>query len=208
MRGASKVAGAGALCVVLCLFCIAFVDRPVEVFVHAHQGLRPVFQAMAAPSLISLPAALVYLAVFALRAAVAPGRREWRWLSLCAAVLAATAMKDELKWVFGRPWPDSWVEYGLYAFKPFIDSEFYGGFPSGHTAYMAAPMFMLCWLVPKYRAVWLAAIGMVMFGLVAAGYHYVSDTIAGAFVGLAAAAGTVALMPARVKAAALEKIAA
>jgi membrane-associated phospholipid phosphatase len=206
MRLVWRVVGAAALCVALCLFSVAFVDRPVEAFVHGHQGLRPVFQAMAAPSLFSLPLALIYLAVYAVRAAVAPGRREWGWLGLCAAVLAATAMKDELKWVFGRPWPDSWVDYGLYAFKPFIDSQLYGGFPSGHTAYAAAPMFMLCWLVPKYRALWLAVIGMVMFGLVAAGYHYVSDTIAGAFVGLAAAAGTVALMPARVPARAREKV--
>jgi membrane-associated phospholipid phosphatase len=188
-----------AVCALVSVFCILYVDRPVELFVHAHQRFRPVFQAMAAPSLLSLPLALIYLAGYAVAAAFAPkkpGVWEWRYLSLSAAVLAATGMKDELKWMFGRPWPDSWTTYGFYAFKPFTDSTLYGGFPSGHTAYASAPMFMMCWLFPKYRLAWLAVIGMVMFGLVAADYHYISDVIAGAFVGLAAASATVALMPA------------
>jgi membrane-associated phospholipid phosphatase len=198
-----RMAGMGvAVCAIASLICILFVDRPVEAFVAAHQHYRRVFQAMAAPSLLSLPLALTYLAGYAIAAGfrpVRPGRREWRFLSVSAAILLATAMKDELKWMFGRPWPDSWTQFGLYAFKPFTDDSLYGCFPSGHTAYMAAPVFMLCWLAPKYRVLWLAALGMVMAGLVAGGYHYVSDVIAGLFVGLAAAAGTVALLPAAAK---------
>ena len=104
-------------------------------------------------------------------------------------------MKDEMKWMFGRPWPRSWVKNGVYGFHPFTDSSLYGGFPSGHTAYISAPLLLLCWLAPKYRWVWLAVVAMVMVGLVGAGYHFVGDTIAGLFVGLAAAAGTWVVMP-------------
>lgn len=190
------IAAAFGLCVVLSVICILYVDQPVELFVNAHQHHKRIFQVMASPSLLSLPVALVFLCGYALAGpAGAPGPRAQTWLSVSASVLIATALKDELKWIFGRPWPGSWVHEGLYTFKPFTDNMFYGGFPSGHTAYIAAPMFMLCRLVPKYRMAWLGIIGMVMLGLVAAGYHYIADVISGLFVGLAAAAGTAAMMP-------------
>jgi membrane-associated phospholipid phosphatase len=186
------IAWAFGLCVVLTVFCLVFVDLPVEIYVAAHKQNRWVYQAMAAPSLLSLPLALVYLAM---RALGGGGRRHARtYLSLSLAVLVATALKDELKWMFGRPWPDSWVKYGLYQFRPFIDNQLYGSFPSGHTAYAAAPLFVMCWLYPRQRALWVTVIAMVMFGLVAGGYHFVGDVIAGLFVGLAAAAGTMAVM--------------
>jgi membrane-associated phospholipid phosphatase len=191
------VAAAFALCAVLCTICILYIDRPVELFVHGHQKFRIVFQAMAAPSLVSLPFALTFLTgyVIAGRVTWPPGPTAQKYLAVCAAILVATALKDELKWFFGRPWPFAWTNDGIYAFKPFIDSNLYGGFPSGHTAYISAPLLMLCWLMPKYKALWLTIIAIAMIGLVGAGYHYVGDVIAGLFVGLAAAAGTWALMP-------------
>jgi membrane-associated phospholipid phosphatase len=202
-RRLTRVLAAAAVCGVLCAVCIFFVDRPVAWLVYHHRAFRLVFQAMASPSLISLPFALVYLTGYAISAPFTwpPGARTQKCLAVCFAVLTATAMKDELKWLFGRPWPDSWVQHGLYAFSPFNDTYLYGSFPSGHTAYIAAPMFMLCHLAPRYRAVWLGIVGMVMIGLVAAGYHYPADVIAGLFLGYAAAGLTVALMPGRAPAA-------
>jgi membrane-associated phospholipid phosphatase len=175
------------------LFCIAFIDRPVEVYVAAHKHYRLLYQAMASPSLLSLPFAIVYLSAFAIAAPFAwpPGPRARALLALSLAILGATAAKDELKWLFGRPWPNSWVNYGTYAFHPFTDSFLYGGFPSGHTAYISAPMCLLCWLAPQYRALWIAVMAMVMIGLVGAGYHFVGDVIAGFLTGLAAAAAVV-----------------
>jgi membrane-associated phospholipid phosphatase len=116
-------------------------------------------------------------------------------LGLSLAVLVATAMKDELKWAFGRPWPYAWIDFGLYRFTPFTDSNLYGAFPSGHTAYIAAPLCLMCWLAPRYKAVWLGLIGMVMLGLVAAGYHYPADVVAGFFVGWVSAAGVAVVLP-------------
>jgi membrane-associated phospholipid phosphatase len=196
-RRLAGVLVAAAVCGVLCAVCILYVDRPVEAFVYHHRAFRLVFQAMAAPSLVSLPFALVYLTGYAISAPFTwpPGPRTQNYLAICFAILTATAMKDELKWLFGRPWPESWMNHGLYRFSPFNDTYLYGSFPSGHTAYIAAPMFMLCHLAPARRLVWLAIIAVVMIGLVAAGYHYPADVIAGLFLGYAAAALTVALMP-------------
>ncbi len=183
------VAALGAVLVVL---CVLFVDRPVERFVAAHQGGRLLFQGLASPSLLPLPFACVYLAVVALRklaGAAAPNRL---YLAVSLATVAAVAAKDELKFLFGRPWPESWVKYGLYAFHPFATSWLYGAFPSGHTSYIAAPMGVLWWLVPRWRLLWGGIVGLVMVGLVGAGYHFIGDVVAGLFVGLGAAAGTVA----------------
>jgi len=179
-------AGAFLVCVMLSAVCVFYVDQPVAAFVHAHRAWRRVFQVMAAPSLLSLPCALVYLTGYVISAPFSwpPGTRTRQLLGLSLAVLVATAMKDELKWAFGRPWPYAWIDFGLYRFTPFTDSNLYGAFPSGHTAYIAAPLCLMCWLAPRYKAVWLGLIGMVMLGLVA-----------GFFVGWVSAAGVAVVLP-------------
>ncbi len=188
----TRLAAGAAFGGLVVLLCVLFVDRPVERLVAAHQGSRLLFQGLASPSLLPLPFACIYLAVVALRklgGAVAPDRL---YLAVSLATIAAVAAKDELKFLFGRPWPESWVKYGLYAFHPFATSWLYGAFPSGHTSYIAAPMGVLWWLAPRWRLVWGGVVALVMIGLVGAGYHYVGDVIAGLGVGIAAAAGTVA----------------
>jgi membrane-associated phospholipid phosphatase len=192
-----RVLLAALICAVLVGLSIAFVDRPVESYVYAHRYFRPVYQAMAAPSLLPLPFALIFLSFYAIAPSRAgsAGPRSKSLLALSLAILVATAAKDELKWIFGRPWPDSWMQYGIYGFHPFTDSILYGGFPSGHTSYIAAPMCLLCWLAPRYRVLWIAVIAIVMIGLVGAGYHFVGDVIAGWFIGYAAASVTVILVP-------------
>jgi membrane-associated phospholipid phosphatase len=197
MSRRSRVLLAALLCAVLVGTCIAFIDRPVEAYVHAHQRYRVVYQAMAAPSLLPLPFAMIFLVVYAMAPSKTWSTRPLsrNLLALSLAILGATTAKDELKWMFGRPWPDSWVKYGVYAFHPFTDSILYGGFPSGHTSYIAAPMWLLCWLAPRYRVLWIGIIATVMIGLVGASYHFVGDVIAGCFIGYAAASVTVMLMP-------------
>jgi membrane-associated phospholipid phosphatase len=185
-----RVAAAALLCAGLVALCFVYIDRPVEVFVNAHQERRWLFQAMASPSLLPLPFACIYMAVCALRRQLGSGLL----LRLTVAILVAVAAKDELKWVFGRPWPESWVQYGVYAFHPFANSWLYGAFPSGHTTYIAAPMGVLWSALPQYRVVWAGVVVVVMTGLVGAGYHFVGDVIGGLFTGLAAAAGTMACL--------------
>jgi membrane-associated phospholipid phosphatase len=188
-----RVAMAALLCAAMCLFSIAFIDRPVEAYVATHRHFRPVFQVLAAPSLLPLPFAVSFLSWYAI------ARPSWPrlnfYLALSLATLGATTAKDELKWLFGRPWPGSWVKYGLYKFQPLTDSYLYGGFPSGHTAYIAAPLCLLCWLIPHYRPLWISVMAAVMIGLVGAGYHFVADIIAGFFTGLAAAGAVASFLP-------------
>jgi len=193
---------AALLCAVLVTLSVLYVDRPVTAFVYRHvpmdnSALLLFFEAMASPSLLPMPCAVVYLCIHALRKLA--GRPAFAqaglYLRLCIAIAVATLAKDELKSLIGRPWPYTWVKMGAYAIKPFSNGELYGSFPSGHTTYIAAPMFVLWWCLPKYRALWLGLILSVMIGLVCAGYHFVADVIAGFFLGLAGAKGTLMLWP-------------
>ena len=189
-------AAAGAVAA-LCVLCILYADQPVAAFWARHQGLRPLFQGCAAPSLLALPAAgliLLYALLRRLRGQPLPDRL---WLSLALATLAATAAKDELKWIFGRAWPGSWLKYGIYGFHPFAQSILYGAFPSGHTSYAAAPLGVLWVLRPRWRPLWALLLVLVMAGLVCANYHFVSDVLAGLLTGGACAWGALVLMEKR-----------
>ncbi|MBU6425552.1 MAG: phosphatase PAP2 family protein [Rhodospirillales bacterium] len=189
-------AAAGALAAA-CVLCMLFVDKPVAAFWHQHQALRPLFQAAAAPSLLALPAAgLILLAALArrMRGQALPDRL---WLTIAIATLAATSAKDELKWIFGRAWPGSWLKYGIYGFHPFIESTLYGAFPSGHTSYAAAPLGVLWILHPRWRLAVAALVLLVMAGLVLADYHFVSDVLGGLLTGGFCAWAAVRLMEPR-----------
>jgi membrane-associated phospholipid phosphatase len=139
---------------------------------------------------LALPVAAVVLLVAAARRG-AVGRA---WLLTSVASLAAAAAKDELKFVFGRPWPSTWLMWGTYEFHPFSNSAFFGGFPSGHTAYISAPLCVLWVLAPRWRWLWGGVIAVVMVGLVGANYHFVGDVLAGLLTGMGCAWGTLRLM--------------
>lgn len=175
-------AAAGALAAA-CVLCILFVDKPIAVFWHHHQALRPLFQASAAPSLLALPAAALILLtalIHCIRGRPSPDRL---WLTVALATLAATAAKDELKWMFGRAWPGTWLKYGIYGFHPFIQNILYGAFPSGHTSYAAAPLGVFWMLRPRWRLAYAGLVLLVMAGLVCADYHFVSDVLGGLLTG-------------------------
>ncbi len=194
--GAGMTTGAMLLCVV----CYFVVDRPVARLaadhVVGHAARRLVFQAMAAPSLLALPFGLVYLSALVLKAGQSDKTWPAQWLltRISVAIIAATAGKDLLKWVFGRPWPATWLDYGIYAFSPFNTNLLYGSFPSGHTAYISAPLLVVAHERPGWRLPCYGVIGLVMLGLVGGGYHFPGDTVAGLLTGYLAAQGTLAMM--------------
>jgi membrane-associated phospholipid phosphatase len=188
------------VCAALCVVCYYYVDRPVARFaagdVDVHHWLMRACQAMASPSLLSLPFGVAYLAALAVR--TSQGLPAWPAQALLTqvsvAILAATAAKDLLKWAFGRPWPAQYLDYGSYQFSLFSNGVQYGCFPSGHTAYISAPRLVIAYAKPQWRWPCYAVIGMVMLGLIGGGYHFPGDTIAGLLTGALAARGTLALM--------------
>jgi membrane-associated phospholipid phosphatase len=195
------------LCAGLVILSIAFIDRPVARFIHAHIHHRLIFFAMAAIANVPKPFALLCLAWAAF--AAWSGRRLEPVMRLLVLVsittLIAILLKNELKFVFGRPWPEtnplpwihnhpSYINNHVFGFFPLHGGTSYASFPSGHATAISAPMAVLWARVPRYRPLWGALIVIVVTGLIGADFHFVSDIIAGFFLGAAAAAGTLTLI--------------
>jgi membrane-associated phospholipid phosphatase len=126
--------------------------------------------------------------------------RAWqRWpywlrvaMAMGLALIVSAAVKEQLKWVFGRTWPDTWIDNnpslirdGVFGFHPFRAGTAYESFPSGHTTTIVAAMSVL-WLAS--RRPWAAVIAAgstlaVVVGLIADNYHFVGDCIAGGYLG-------------------------
>lgn len=113
-------------------------------------------------------------------------------LLLCSiSLIIAEMTKAQLKFVFGRTWPETWVHNnpsflrdGVYGFNFFHDGSAYTSFPSGHMAVSCSVISVLWVYFPAWRTVCALVALFVAIGLVAANYHFLSDVIAGSFVGI------------------------
>ena len=196
---ASFVAAAGAT-----LLSILLLDRPAAVFAHAMLGQWWGFVALTHIVDPVLPVSA--LGLVGLGGGLALGWTPPPWarvvLNLCVATLLAIVIKDQLKYGFGRTWPETWINGnpslirdGVMTFSPFHGGPGWASFPSGHTTTAVAPAATL---VMTTRSAWrwlgvLPAV-LVAVGLYGADYHYPADMLAGAMVGCLGAAVTVALL--------------
>lgn len=114
------------------------------------------------------------------------GSRSGWFLQLCGiSVPLAYAAKSVLQSAFGRPDPRVWLSHpqlsGFHWLQCCID---YRSFPSGHMTVIAALATVLWQAYPRYRAVYVCGTALLGLALVATNYHYVSDAIAGAYLGI------------------------
>lgn len=193
------------ICGVLVGFSIAFADRPLATWSHAHLHGMFLFVWMTRIVEPVPDLALAGLAGYAIArlAGWRPGPVGQTLLAFCLATLLALALKDRIKYLCGRTWPEtwtganpSWIADGIFAWEPFHPGEGWRSFPSGHTTLIAAPMSVLWCRLRLHRARWLVPVPVILVaaGLIGADYHWLSDVIAGAFLGTAAGLGTIALL--------------
>jgi membrane-associated phospholipid phosphatase len=197
--------GAFVACLVLSGLSIAFVDRAVSTW--SYQTLHGAAPFVWLTHLIDplLPAASVGIITLSVAFLFGwrPGAIGRMLLALCLAVLLATVLKDQFKYLFGRTWPEtwvannpSWIKDGVYAFEPLHGGRGWASFPSGHMTTIAAPCSVLWILAPRvWRWPCASLVLAVAIGLVGADYHFVGDIIAGTFLGAACGVGAVALTP-------------
>jgi membrane-associated phospholipid phosphatase len=178
------------LCAMLVAISYFFVDRPVAWFVHNHVSHSDL---LIWPTLV--PPFLVRLAPWAILVAFA----WWAWhprggakilLAFSLSLIVAEAIKDQLKWCFGRYWPETWVnnnpsliQNGAYGLHPFHKGIAYESFPSGHTLVVFS-LASIAWLLwPRWRWLWSLGVLAVVVGLLGMNFHFVGDIVAGAFLG-------------------------
>jgi membrane-associated phospholipid phosphatase len=189
--------------VILVGLSIAFIDQRASTWTHAKLHGLAFFQWLTWLVDPILPAAVVVLAGAGL-AAIFGWRPDARSKTLLAGSLAAViamVMKEELKFVFGRTWPEtwinnnpSWIVNGAYGFHLFHGGQGWASFPSGHMTMITAPMAVLWQRARRLRWLWALLVLAVGIGLFGADYHFIGDMIAGVYLGVACAAGAMGLV--------------
>ena len=170
-----------------------WLDRPIAFYVHDHVSKYEIFSRLTQLPEIMTPLAGLLLFWLGLRAlAGRPLSYLQAVILLCGlSLVVADAVKSQLKFAFGRTWPETWVRDnpslirdGVYGFNPFHGGPGYASFPSGHTAAICAVMSVLWICYPRFRPIYALCVLAVAVGLVGADYHFLGDIIAGGFIGV------------------------
>jgi len=181
-----------AVMVVLVTISYSWLDRPIAFFCHAElHGIRVFPLLTYIPEWFAVLAVLVFVAV-GLRALSGHSLSRLETVVLLSglSLAVAVAIKDQLKFAFGRTWPETWIgnnpsliQNDVYGFNPFHGGVGYASFPSGHTAAVCAVMSVFWICRPNYRALYALVVLAVIVGLIGADYHFLSDIIAGFYLG-------------------------
>lgn len=180
------------ICTLLVLICYHWVDQPVAFFVYQHHIHKFTWlgslTSIADGIFILAPIYIVFYCVaLAFKKLSACYKIFW---VMALNVLITSYFKNDLKFLFGRYWPLTWknnnpslIQNHAYGFHPFHSGALYESFPSGHTAVTFAAMMVLWYAYPRWRWCYAIVCGLVITGLAGMDYHFISDIIAGAFLG-------------------------
>lgn len=185
-----------AAMVVAVAICYAFLDRPIAYFAHDHLRQYKIFAQMTKIPESFAALGSIIAVVFGLMSLARPLAR-WQLVAFTASItyFSGAVIKNQLKTVFGRTWPETWVQNnpslirdGAFGFNLFHGGgEGWESFPSGHTTGICTVMAVLWISYPRFRPVFGLLIAMVAIGLIGANYHFLSDIVAGGFLGVSVA---------------------
>jgi membrane-associated phospholipid phosphatase len=177
----------------LVVICYLWIDRPIALLAHDAHRLNFLIKLQSRTPLIMAPLAGLALLLLAVRALMRrPFTRPYVVLLLCAVSFSIVeGLKTYLKIAFGRTWPESWmgphisfIRDGVYGFYPFHGGPAYTAFPSGHIAAVCAVASVLWACYPKFRPLYVLFVLVTAIALVVSNLHFVSDVIAGVFLGI------------------------
>ena len=190
--------------IALTLVAIVFVDRAASSWSHATFHGVAVFWWLTYIVDPVLPGSIAGMAVAGFAAGICgwrPKQAGTTLIAICLAVVLAFAMKEALKYAFGRTWPETWIDRnpswigdGAYGFHPFHGGEGWHSFPSGHMTLITASSAVLWQRVRRLRGLAATLVLLVAIGLFGADFHFISDLVAGTFLGGACGAGALALL--------------
>jgi membrane-associated phospholipid phosphatase len=179
------------LLTVVLTFCNFFVDRELALFVGRIFYRNPVWSRYTAdlPDLLFLVVCCVTVSAFVCylyRTGKGIFDKSTRFFQMVAfAVPASFLIKSVLKFVFGRVNTRVWLVHPeWYGFHFFQGGGDFAGFPSGHMAVFAA--FAAAWRrrYPQYNSLYLFFLLSLAAALIATNYHFLSDVVAGAYLGV------------------------
>lgn len=105
-------------------------------------------------------------------------------LFIFATTAASGIIVNILKTIFGRFRPKMYFNEQLYGFDWFHTASTMVSFPSGHSATAMGAWFAFALILPKYRFLFLAIGASIAFTRIALTAHYLSDVVAGSYLGV------------------------
>lgn len=181
---------------------IRYIDRPLarlmETFPLFHHLLRK--GPVGFPILVILAGIAVLFALHHLLLGK-PLSRGMTAGTIAGLALIVSVLLTEygLKYVFGRTLPSAYLQTGQYGFHWFHRGQQFGSFPSGHTDQATAILSVLWVFYPRWRWAYVVVLTLLSFALIAGQWHFLSDIIAGGYVGTLAGAATMSIWNAVLK---------
>ena len=193
-------AGSLVAAILLTLLSIRYFDQPLALYILDHLGKRFLFSEAVSnmPDLLFFTAAsvsaLCWLGYFLLRRR-GVGREWMKFFSVLGTSLPlAFALKEILKWLFGRENTRIWVAHPRpITFHWFHGNQSFHGFPSGHMLVFTTIFLALWAFFPRSRALFLSGWIALATALIVTEYHFLGDVVAGSYLGFLVHAGTLAL---------------
>lgn len=189
--------------VALVVVCIAYIDRPTAEFLERHIRHTAIWvwiRRALAPFTLVVVAALFFLLGCGLRVISGCKLPSWtQTLLLCSwAAMWAVAADIIFKRIFGRAWVDpTYVQEHLYGFRFFHGGWHWESFPSGTASVSSAIVAVLWSEAPRLKIIGAFMVVLLCVWVVSNNYHWVSDVIAGAFLGALMGRSTVHMLGAR-----------
>jgi len=173
-----------------------FLDRPICEFVNSHawpKHLDFIKPLAGWPPVMTFFSPLLFIAAIFCR----EGKPRDTLLLLSVSILVTFVLKNDLKWLFSRYWPltwiqnnPSWISNHVYGFQWFRGPLFQGddatsAFPSGHTAVAFAALLPIGLNYRNLLPLCIALASLEGIAMIVYDYHFFSDVLAGALVGTA-----------------------
>jgi len=182
----NKIIFAASLCLLVAFtaFSYLYIDIPVASFFYETKPLNGFFEIVT-----KFGASKWYLIGFALffvlfRYIFRLKEAANRFLYLFLAVAGSGLIVDVLKFVFGRARPKLFFEQNIYGIKLLGTEHLYYSLPSGHSATAFSLAIGAALFFPRFALALFGAAFLIAFSRIAISAHYLSDTVAGAYIGV------------------------
>ncbi len=187
-----------ALAFLIYVMLFFFVDRPVDIWLHACcagnmvNQIGEFFSSLASSAYIRPALSLALIAVLVSN----PGRRKpWAMalLYICISLAIAWCAGEGLKYLLGRYRPIMLFDENLYGFHFLSGKWEMNSTPSGHTLRAFAVCTSLSVLFRKYMWFFIGLAIVIGLSRIVVTDHYPSDVVFGAFIGIFSALWTASL---------------
>lgn len=187
------------------LVCVFWIDLPLASYVH-ESGIDSQFHWLRIFinfQAFFTPIALVYMLVYIVRRSNSEmSYNSYFWFVTCVGTFVTCEIKNMFKILFGRTWPRDtsemimdidvilpqmssrgYVNDGIHLFKPFAAIKSFTAFPSGTMCVFCAVAIPVCMRFPSMRIPIVLWGGVTVFSLIQSNTHFLSDVLAGAYLG-------------------------